>query len=351
MVTITIDGKQISVDENLSILEAAQEADVKIPTLCYLKDVNEVGACKMCVVEVEGSRHLVTSCNTKVKEGMVVNTHSERVVNSRKQVLNMLLANHDIRCFSCSKSGDCRLQDLSNEYGITKSCYPGSAAKFEAKKENPFLTYYPELCINCQRCVSTCNKVSCNGTLHNSKIGTRTLIDAPFGPDWKETDCESCGNCAAVCPTGALVAKNRKKYQVVQDTLIKVWNARDRWLELDSIEAYSLTIARNLSLDRIKKMENQNDSLEEQNTERLDENTSTPSERMIQKDKLDIVRNIIDELPEKQRSCLQLRDIEGKSYKEIADILCITEDQVKVNIFRARQTVKQRFQQFDRYGL
>lgn len=148
------------------------------------------------------------------------------------------------------------------------------------------------------------------------------------------------------------ITLNREEAEdVVQDTLIKVWNARDRWLELDSIEAYSLTIARNLSLDRIKKMENQNDSLEEQNTERLDENTSTPSERMIQKDKLDIVRNIIDELPEKQRSCLQLRDIEGKFYKEIADILCITEDQVKVNIFRARQTVKQRFQQFDRYGL
>ena len=148
------------------------------------------------------------------------------------------------------------------------------------------------------------------------------------------------------------ITLNREEAEdVVQDTRIKVWNARDRWLELDSIEAYSLTIARNLSLDRIKKMENQNDSLEEQNTERLDENTSTPSERMIQKDKLDIVRNIIDELPEKQRSCLQLRDIEGKSYKEIADILYITEDQVKVNIFRARQTVKQRFQQFDRYGL
>ena len=148
------------------------------------------------------------------------------------------------------------------------------------------------------------------------------------------------------------ITLNREEAEdVVQDTLIKVWNARDRWLELDSIEAYSLTIARNLSLDRIKKMENQNDSLEEQNTERLDENTSTPSERMIQKDKLDIVKNIIDELPEKQRSCLQLRDIEGKSYKEIADILSITEDQVKVNIFRARQTVKQRFQQFDRYGL
>ena len=148
------------------------------------------------------------------------------------------------------------------------------------------------------------------------------------------------------------ITLNREEAEdVVQDTMIKVWNARERWQELDSIEASSLTIARNLSLDRIKKMDNQNDSLEEQTTERLDETSSTPSERMIQKDKLDIVRNIINELPEKQRSCLQLRDIEGKSYKEIADILSITEDQVKVNIFRARQTVKQRFQQFDSYGL
>lgn len=148
------------------------------------------------------------------------------------------------------------------------------------------------------------------------------------------------------------ITLNREEAEdVVQDTMIKVWNARDRWQELDSIETYSLTITRNLSLDRIKKMDNQNDSLEEQTTERLDETSSTPSERMIQKDKLNIVRNIINELPEKQRSCLQLRDIEGKSYKEIADILSITEDQVKVNIFRARQTVKQRFQQFDSYGL
>ena len=137
---------------------------------------------------------------------------------------------------------------------------------------------------------------------------------------------------------------------VVQDTMIKVWNSRDKWQQLDSIEAYSLTIARNLSLDRIKKMDNNNSSLEEEPIEKPDQ-TSTPSERMIQKDKLDIVRRIIDELPEKQRSCLQLRDIESKAYKEIADILGITEEQVKVNIFRARQTVKQRFQQFDRYGL
>jgi len=147
------------------------------------------------------------------------------------------------------------------------------------------------------------------------------------------------------------ITLNREEAEdIVQDTLIKVWNSRDKWQQLDSIEAYSLTIARNLSLDRIKKMENQNGSLEDEKTEKPD-STSNPSERMIQKDKLDIVKRMIDELPEKQRSCIQLRDIEGKAYKDIALILGITEEQVKINIFRARQTIKQRFQQFDKYGL
>ena len=122
----------------------------------------------------------------------------------------MLLANHDVRCFSCSKSGDCRLQDRPMNTALRNPAIPEVQPNLKRKKRILFLTYYPELCINCQRCVSTCNKVSCNGTLHNNKIGTRTLIDAPFGPDWKETDCESCGNCAAVCPTGALVAKTVK---------------------------------------------------------------------------------------------------------------------------------------------
>ena len=147
------------------------------------------------------------------------------------------------------------------------------------------------------------------------------------------------------------ITLNREEAEdIVQDTLIKVWNSRDKWQQLDSIEAYSLTIARNLSLDRIKKMENQNGSLEDEKTEKPD-TTSNPSERMIQKYKLDIVKRMIDELPEKQRSCIQLRDIEGKAYKDIALILGITEEQVKINIFRARQTIKQRFQQFDKYGL
>ena len=148
----------------------------------------------------------------------------------------------------------------------------------------------------------------------------------------------------------ALLSTEREARDIVQDTLIKVSGTRAT-MALRMIPSASATNYRkNLSPDRIKKMENQNGSLEDEKTERRDA-TWNPSERMIQKDKLDIVKKMIDELPEKQRSCIQLRDIEGKAYKDIALILGITEEQVKINIFRARQTIKQRFQQFDKYGL
>lgn len=213
MCNITIDGIAVKADDSMTILEASASAGIRIPTLCYLKDINEIGACKMCVVEIEGREHLTTSCNTQVADGMNITTNSDRVIRSRKQMLNLLLANHNVRCFSCAKSGDCRLQELSNEYEITESVYKADAAVIPPKKDNPFLEYHPELCINCQRCVSTCHKVAGNGVLCNGKIGTRTLINAPFGPDWKETECESCGNCAQACPTGALVSKNKRNYQ------------------------------------------------------------------------------------------------------------------------------------------
>lgn len=136
---------------------------------------------------------------------------------------------------------------------------------------------------------------------------------------------------------------------IVQDTMIKVWDKRYEWSNIDSIEAYSLRICRNLSLDRLKKRDNQNDSFEEGQLDTV--HTSTPQDRLIDQDRLRVVKEIVDSLPEKQRSCMQLRDFEGKQYKEIADILGITEEQVKVNIFRARQAVKQRFQKIEQYGL
>ena len=137
---------------------------------------------------------------------------------------------------------------------------------------------------------------------------------------------------------------------IVQDTLIKVWDRRFEWESIDSIEAFSLTVCRNLSLDRLRKKENSNDSLEDVNIAEPVA-SSNPQDRMIQEDRVSLVRQIIDSLPKKQRSCMQLRDFEGKSYKEIAQVLDITEEQVKVNIFRARQMVKQKYLKLDNYGL
>lgn len=147
-----------------------------------------------------------------------------------------------------------------------------------------------------------------------------------------------------------ITLSHEEAQDIVQDTLIKVWDKRESWNEIESIEAFSITICRNLALDRIKKHDNLNDSLEERQTESPD-TSSTPFEDTLQQDRIDLVRNLVNALPEKQRSCMQLRDFEGKPYKEIAKILGISEEQVKVNIFRARQTVKERFQKFDNYGL
>jgi len=138
---------------------------------------------------------------------------------------------------------------------------------------------------------------------------------------------------------------------VVQDTMIKIWNRRDQWDEIESIEAFSLTICRNLALDRNKMAASQNTQLDDSHEPPDQSYASNPEEQAVQRDRITLVRRLIDELPEKQRSCMQLRDIEGKSYKEIADVMKITEQQVKTNIFRARQTIRQKYIETEKYGL
>jgi len=138
---------------------------------------------------------------------------------------------------------------------------------------------------------------------------------------------------------------------VVQETMIKVWNRRDRWEELESMEAFCLTICRNIAIDKMRKMENQNQSLESEHDAPDQSYASNPEEQVMQQDRIQLVRRLIDNLPEKQRSVMQLRDIEGKSYKEIAQIMDISEEQVKINIFRARQTIRQQYIETEKYGL
>ena len=147
-----------------------------------------------------------------------------------------------------------------------------------------------------------------------------------------------------------ITLNNAEAEDIVQDTLIKVWDKREQWNEIDSIEAFSLTICRNLALDRIKRQEYHNESLEDANVE-SSAHSDSPYEQTLRNNRLELVKKMIDALPEKQRSCMQLRDIEGKTYREIAEVLQISEEQVKVNIFRARKTVKERFKKIDDYGL
>ncbi len=215
MVNITIDGIKIQAQEGTSILTVARENAVEIPTLCYLKEVNEIGSCRLCVVEVEGLENLVPACKTCVEEGMVIHTMTDKVVKSRKLVLDLLLSNHKKECFSCPQNGTCMLQKYCNEYGVEFTKYYGVREHVDLshKNDHPFLRYRPSLCLQCGRCVSTCEKVTGRKAIKMGKIGMFNVIDAPFGPDWRNTLCESCGNCAQACPTGALTEKRKKNYR------------------------------------------------------------------------------------------------------------------------------------------
>ncbi len=215
---LTIDGIEVQVEAGTTILDAARSAGVDIPTLCYLRDVSAVGSCRVCSVEVEGSEGLVPACNTLAQDGMAVITDSRKVIEYRKIALDLILADHGLasidECRSCFKDGTCDLQRICRECGIDGPAFaPPHPSNLPVVDDNPFLSYDPNLCISCQRCVGACNEVARNHTLQAGKRGVRTTIEAPFGPDWKATDCEQCGNCAAACPTGALVEKCRRDYR------------------------------------------------------------------------------------------------------------------------------------------
>lgn len=217
MITLTINGKKYEAREGSTILDVAKANGIDIPTLCYMKGVSDIGMCRLCVVEAEGYDRMLAACRTKVKDGMVLTTESEILDKHRKETLELVLSNHHQDCMSCAANGYCELQSLCNRYGVEHASHSGSRVKIEQKlpllDANPYIAYDPSKCIHCQRCVNVCNQIACNGTLSNGRSGTYHIVEAPFGEDYKKTGCESCGNCASVCPTGALTLKREHAYR------------------------------------------------------------------------------------------------------------------------------------------
>ena len=207
-VNITIDGISLYVPDTYTILEAAKEANISIPTLCFLKDINEIGCCRMCVVEVKGSKALQAACVHPVKEGMEVLTHTTRVRKARKTTLELILSNHNANCQTCTRSWmDCELQSLANKLSVKDVRFKGESEKMPLDI-GPSIVRDPNKCILCRRCVSACKKIQTVGVIDVVNRGFETQVGSPFGMPLSDTPCVNCGQCINVCPVGALHEKN-----------------------------------------------------------------------------------------------------------------------------------------------
>ena len=203
MVKITIDGREASVREGSTILEAAASAGIEIPTLCYLKELNEISACRICMAEVQGYERLVPACSEKVTEGMVVYTNSKRVRTARETNLKLILSQHDGDCTTCVRSQNCRLQDLAKEFNVLDNPYEKTVKKNEWP-ENSYLIRKESKCIKCMRCIEVCDKVQSLRVWDIAGSGSRTTVGVRLNRKFTEADCALCGQCITHCPTGAL---------------------------------------------------------------------------------------------------------------------------------------------------
>lgn len=208
-VNVKINGISVSVPAGSTILEAARIAGVKIPTLCFLKDINEIGACRMCVVEVKGARNLVAACVYPVNEGMEVLTNTKRLLDSRRRTLELILSDHEKNCLSCVRSGNCELQQLCKELGVADEDYfAGEMNHYEPDTSAPHMIRDNNKCILCRRCSAVCEKVQSVGVIGPNNRGFVTAIGSPFEMGLGDTSCVACGQCIAACPTGALYEKD-----------------------------------------------------------------------------------------------------------------------------------------------
>jgi len=216
MVKLTIDGIQVEVPKGTTVLEAAKYANIHIPTLCYLKGINEIGACRMCLVEVKGARNLQASCVYPVADGMEVITNSPKVRNARRINLELILSNHDRQCLTCVRSENCELQALSKQLGVNDIRFDGERINYKVDQLSPSIVRDPNKCVLCRRCVAACRNVQEIGAIGATERGFKTTIEPVYGKSLSEVNCVNCGQCIEACPVGALREK---------DDTDRVWEA------------------------------------------------------------------------------------------------------------------------------
>ncbi len=237
MVNLTIDGREVCVPEGTTIMKAAASVGIMIPHLCYLEGINEIGACKVCVVEMQGKTKLITSCNSPVEEGMVLFTNSPKVRSVRRTNVELILSQHDCNCATCVRSGNCNLQKISNDLGIIEIPYEKNIPYAPWDKNFPFIKDAGK-CIKCMRCVQVCDKIQDLHIWDVQNTGSRTTVDVSMNRCISESDCSTCGQCVTHCPTGALRERNDvpEVFKVLADpdkiTVVQVAPAvRTAWAE------------------------------------------------------------------------------------------------------------------------
>ena len=250
MVNAVIDRRPVSVKEGTSILDAARGAGIQIPHLCYLKGINEIAACRMCAVEVEGTERLVTACDNEVLEGMVIHTNSPRVRSARRTNLRLILSQHDTSCTTCIRSGNCELQRIAADLNIHYQPYEVHPERSAVDLEAPLIREAGK-CIKCMRCVQICDKIQDMHIWDVAGTGSRTTVDVSYNRLLKNTECTYCGQCVTHCPTGALTARDDtgKVYAALADpsitTVIQVAPAvRVAWAEAFDLAPETATVGR-----------------------------------------------------------------------------------------------------------